>query len=235
MQRYSLAVALEAPMKTLHTIYSALALTTTLVAAPAFAADLVIDEPVVDVPAVQSSAAWYVSGFLGAAGTHVTSDDEFFGDDDDLDLDTGAAYGIAVGTKVFDIFRGELELSGTVQQFGDDIPVESDLYLSTTYLLGNLWFDFDTGSSFTPYIGGGVGYGWASVSSDDDIDELEYDASGFAYQLGAGVRFGLTDNVAFDLGYRFKALPNLEPDDFGGDAEFGVYQHLVQVGVSVSF
>ena len=87
-----------------------------------------------------------------------------------------------------------------------DYSYDLDATLSTVYLLGNLWFDLDTGSALTPYIGGGVGIGWASIDYDGDSDP--WSGSGFAYQVGVGIKYAVTDSMSLDLGYRYMRLGN---------------------------
>lgn len=86
-------------------------------------------------------------------------------------------------------------------------------------VLGNLYFDFDTGSSFTPYLGAGAGYGWADVSGGSDLE-------GFTFALMAGVGFDLSDHLTFDVGYRFRDLMDSGPD---------VMSHEVLAGLRFEF
>ena len=86
-------------------------------------------------------------------------------------------------------------------------------------VLGNLYFDFDTGTSFTPYIGAGAGYGWASVDNGSDLD-------GFAFALMAGVGFDFSENLTLDVGYRFRELMDSGPD---------VMSHEVLAGLRFEF
>ncbi|HUR44184.1 MAG TPA: outer membrane beta-barrel protein, partial [Aestuariivirga sp.] len=69
--------------------------------------------------------------------------------------------------------------------------------MSVSTVLGNLYFDIPTNTAFTPYVGAGVGYGWASIDNAKDKD-------GLAYGLMAGVGIDLTDNITLDAGYRFR-------------------------------
>ena len=68
-----------------------------------------------------------------------------------------------------------------------------------TTVLGNLYLDVPTSTIFTPYIGAGAGYGWATV--DDGPDK-----SGFTYSLMAGVSVDLSQSVALDAGYRYREI-----------------------------
>lgn len=79
---------------------------------------------------------------------------------------------------------------------------------------------------------------------------IEAEGWSFAYQLGAGVLIGLSEHVAIDLGYRFKAIPNVDLDDpefcggghcyppvveFDADDDFDIYEHVAQIGITFGF
>jgi opacity protein-like surface antigen len=205
----------------------------------AFAADLIVDTPAPAAPAA-SAGDWYVSLFAGGVWSPETTGD-YYGWAYDVTTDAGYALGIAVGTKVFDALRVEVELSGTstgisdvYTEFNGDYP-DFDGSVSALYLLGNAWFDLDVGGGFTPYLGGGVGL--ASVSVDFNDWSWNVDGTGFAYQLGAGVKFDVSDNLAIDLGYRFKSVPGLTVEDSGGDelTDIDLTSHVIQAGLTFSF
>jgi len=213
--------------------------TALLVSAPALAADILAEEPIV---VVEPPPMWYVGVFAGAAWTPDFTG-QMCGCDWDFTTDTGFALGVVVGTKVWDAMRVEVELSGT----SNDISgVYSEFYNTTfdgdsvdaVYLMGNLWYDFYVGNGFTPYVGGGIGVAWVSTGIDDFTPDLwELDGSGFAYQLGAGVRFDVAQNVGLDLGYRFKAVPGLDIDDDWGNTleDIDLSSHVFQVGLNFAF
>lgn len=203
-----------------------------LAATPAVAGDLVVD---VAPPAADSPSRAYATFFAG--GTRSSAAAEFWVDGDGFagvggEVEDGYIVGAAVGTEVLPHLRGEAEFSVVMIELGivDDDAVDSIGY----NLLGNLWYDVDTGTSFTPYVGGGVG--WSHNVLTDGVDEETI--SGFVYQLGAGVRFAATENIGFDLGYRYRVLPSAGTSmDLGPDAELKVSAttHIVQGGVTVGF
>lgn len=63
----------------------------------------------------------------------------------------------------------------------------------------NFYYDLDTGTSVTPYVGVGVGY--ARIA--EDTNGAESNEDNFAYNVGAGVSVNLTYNVDVEVGYRF--------------------------------
>lgn len=85
---------------------------------------------------------------------------------------------------------------------------------SALLLLANAYVDLGTWNRITPYVGAGIG--GAHVKWDDltntihDVDGNDYTSTHpgakgwrFAYALTAGASYCLTDNLNFDLGYRF--------------------------------
>lgn len=79
--------------------------------------------------------------------------------------------------------------------------------LRTFTLMANAWYDFDMGNDFTPYIGGGVGY------ADNELKHglLANGSSGdFAWQLGAGVNYKISDGMSVGVGYRYLDAGEIE-------------------------
>ena len=67
-----------------------------------------------------------------------------------------------------------------------------------------------------PYIRGGLGIGWANINAFTDQQPANFSASGLAFQIGAGLRFDLNENVSIDAGFRFKDIVGLSySSDFG--------------------
>jgi opacity protein-like surface antigen len=212
-----------------------------LVAAPALAADLIVDAPMA--PMTVAEADWYVSLFAGGVWTSAIHTD--FGADVAVTSDPGYTLGIAVGTHVFENLRGEVELSyGRVEandvsyDGGPADPVEGPI--SALYLLGNLWYELDIGSGVKPYIGGGLGAGYATADTFFNGNIYGYGPGGvgFAYQVGAGVTFDVSDSMSVDVGYRYKNILGVDFDDNDGS---GVYEdgdvssHVLQAGLTFKF
>ena len=83
-------------------------------------------------------------------------------------------------------------------------------HLSTLFF--NAYFDIDTGTPFTPYLGGGLGMAFNNTEvkfSGDSGSGESWNASKssykttFAWNLGAGLAYAFTENISADLGYRF--------------------------------
>lgn len=217
-----------------------------LASTSAMAADLVVNEPVADVAVPNGFYATFFAGGSFASGETTIQPDIGPGIVIDTDLDGGFIIGGAIGTTLHENLRGEVEFSyiqADVDTIFGGIPVPDDVTVTSTgyNLLANLWYDFSNDSGFTPYIGGGVGFGKTVVSSDDVSGEIT--ASGLLYQLGAGVKVDVADNIALDVGYRYRVLSDAETDfDFGGppppadvDVTTDAVNHIVQAGVTFGF
>ena len=147
------------------------------------------------------------------------------------ELSTGYILGGTAGAEFTDHLRGEVELSYAKNDSDNAVFSNTSTYpysgsgdVSALYVLGNIWLDLPVSARAKLYAGGGAGIGFVNADityvgtgpnfGPDDTD------TGFAFQLGGGAQFGITQRVAFDLGYRFKGITGLEFDDRAGGATF---------------
>ena len=168
--------------------------------------------------------------------------------------------GIAVPALSFTL-PGELPIpvSGTADQLGAMV---------------NLWYDFDTGDVWTPYIGGGLGF--IRVDQGDlrydtgavakavanalaqaqaaqqgippemvppvpvpEVPSLSASDTAFAYQIGAGVGYALSDSTTLQIGYRLQMVDGLS---FSGEnavatvsSETNLRIHFLEIGIRYQF
>ena len=78
--------------------------------------------------------------------------------------------------------------------------------LKSQALMLNGYYDFKNSSKLTPYIG--VGLGLTHVKNKQSLVGLPEESfsdtdNHFTWSAGAGVAYNVTENVAFDLGYRY--------------------------------
>lgn len=74
----------------------------------------------------------------------------------------------------------------------------------------NLYWDFHNDSDFTPYVGAGAGLGivynkYKVESPYGDWSKSDYQTV-FAWNVGAGCSYAITDSLSADLAYRFIGL-----------------------------
>jgi len=203
-----------------------------------------------------------------------------FGESHEADLhgevDNGFLIGGAIGAQISENFRAELEVSHArldtkteVEDYvlyeptlGQNYSAKDDDDLRELFIMANIWFGFPVSSVFSPYVGGGVGVAHVDANfgvgefqvgvpqSDTFSAAVDADSWNFAYQLGAGIMIALSEHFAIDLGYRFKAIPNVDLDnpefcggkdcyppvvDFDADDDFDIHEHVAQIGLTIGF
>lgn len=191
----------------------------------------------------------------------------------------GWLLGMAVGANLSDSVRGEVEIShARLETSTSGMYTEYNSYnngnniynyynttnitkdnLSATFLMANLWYDIDMGSSITPYIGGGVGAAYVDGhfygnfnSNNDPANYYDLHASGWApaFQVGGGLKVAVSPNMDLDFGYRYKQVVDVGvststdsevesyTDDISGyraDSKMNFGVHVLQAGLTVHF
>ncbi|WP_342644053.1 outer membrane protein [Rhodoligotrophos ferricapiens] len=194
--------------------------------------------------------------------------DDFFAFNGDTKFDTGWLVGGNIGYELGNGLRGEVEVS-YMQAGNDKIKGRyAELYdydndgvllvgngsdrargdLSATFVLANLWYDFDMGTPFRPYIGGGVGVAFVDQNLKVFGAKLIDDSTtAFAFQAGAGFKWALSDAIDLDIGYRFKGALDAKLKDRGyysdqfvdagyvAQSKDDLFVHTVQAGLTFHF
>ena len=197
-----------------------------------------------------SSAAMaqgYNGWYLGARGGVTWLEDSSStvgGVAHNIDYDRGYNIGGSVGYQ----FGGPFRLEAEVVHRKNDV----DSYtlggtrlggaageMSSLALMVNGFYDFQTGTAFTPYVGLGVGYArisadgitatGAGVTNSDDDNK-------FAYQAIAGLAYQLTPEVSLTADYRYFATqdPKFRLSN-GSTLESEYKTHNVMVGLMLRF
>jgi opacity protein-like surface antigen len=130
----------------------------------------------------------------------------------------------AIGVEILRPFGGlrvELEgrhraTPGPAEQSWPTAPAASGTFRaavadewSTTV---NAWRDLQFTEHFGGYLGGGLGIGGCSYAfggrpaADDEAAAGAGRLGGFAWQVGGGLTYALSDRISCDVGYRFHAL-----------------------------
>ena len=136
-----------------------------------------------------------------------------------------------------------IRLEGEVLYFQSDVSNISGTAasgdLSNASLMFNAFYDFNTDSNWTPFIGGGIGYAHVtydnlSVGGATRIDDSD---DAFAWQFRAGVSYQLSPSLSINGSYRLYGTDNLifkDPTNasvtsegmLNQGAEFGVRFHF---------
>ena len=220
---------------------AALALLPALLAlrTPAAAADMgyppILEAPeAVPVPVpVEIGSNWYFRGDLGMdfVRPHVT-----YGPAPFVDLTAGDSLegwfgGLGAGLRLNKRFRTDVTVDWRRKDFRggtgvDDLHPAVDSSLNLWTGLANVYFDFGSWRSITPYVGAGAGLAYVDLRAPSvlsTISQVPTRGSGgahFAAAAMAGVAFSATENVKVDLGYRYLWL-----DDAKGAAD-GTGNHI---------
>lgn len=188
---------------------------TPLVAALAFA------------PAAQAEA-WYAGGF---GALNVTHDGDVNGTGDQATYDLGYGAGGYVGMH----FSPNLRIEGELSYRTNDIDTVSGGAVigdvETTALMLNLFYDLSPSEKLNPHVGFGLGV----ADADYTVDGSLYGDTVLAMQLGAGVDYGLGNNLAVTFDYRLFITDDLA---IGGGAGMGAVEYwnsALLVGIRKKF
>lgn len=189
----------------------------------------------------QMQSDWY--GELGAGVAFQSETDvSQSGFAASTDFDTGFIISGAIGRQ-YPMFRSDIELVYLTNDFDSisisgigSAPLDGDA--STFAGILNVYYDFDTGTMWRPFVGAGLGF--ANVSVDGSIvgvPLVDDDDWVFAYQFKAGVSFQFDATTDFLINYRFSGTEDLDLNDSAGFplSVDGVENHSVQAGVRFRF
>lgn len=110
--------------------------------------------------------------------------------------------------------------------------------VSTTYFMVNGYYDFETTTAWTPYIGAGIGVGAVDVDySPSDVGIIDDDATAFAYQVIGGVDYAFNDSSSVFAAGRYRGTSDVEVDValFPGELEIENRGFLAEIGYRYSF
>jgi opacity protein-like surface antigen len=153
---------------------------------------------------------------LDYSDIHV-SDSELYNDEDDFVYGAGLVVGrslegdigLPLRVELEYMYRSDFEYSWSETGGGDNVDVDVESNVQTVF--ANMYYDIDTGTDFTPYVG--FGLGWARVKTEwsgtgtvggANFDQGEEDTeNNFAYNLGLGCAYDINPNWTMELGYRY--------------------------------
>lgn len=173
----------------------------------------------------------YISGNVGSVMLSDSGTDFAGVVSADISHDTGYAVSLAVGRKV-EYVRVEAELAYRTTDIDKLAGVSVGGDVTALSLMANCFFDMNTGTAFTPFLGGGIGVSnidaklvIAPYSFSDDVNV-------FTYQAIAGFSYALSEKMSLDLSYRY--LATTEPK-FKGDIDSEYKGNNFMLGLRYSF
>lgn len=152
-----------------------------------------------------------------------------------LGYDFNSQFGVPVRAEVEYALRGNSEKSWNYDKILD---LKGAWNASTLFL--NLYYDFRNSTAFTPYVGAGLGmaFNYANYTFSVPGFNANFDdhRTTFAWNVGAGVAYDITDNFAVDLGYRYVNLGYYEVDlPEGGKIKNQPSNHEFMLGLRYTF
>ena len=181
--------------------------------------DETADVPFSDVAYGNASAAnrFYLTGIVGASfgtlqsgGFNTAGGFDNIGQANDSLLTAGGAVGMAFARdngqlRVEVEGRGRNALTGLTNSFEPPAPTFFYSVRATDgwSVMSNVWRDWYLTKRLGVYGGGGIGAGGYRLSVDDTVVSGYGHVGAFAWQVGAGATYQLTDRATIDLGYRF--------------------------------
>ena len=147
------------------------------------------------------------------------------------------AYGIktcAVRTEV------EFNLKETAKKHFSSKDSTASLAVKDRSIMLNAYYDINTGTKFTPYVGAGLGVAMLKASergtySDNKSANASDSRNTFAWQIGAGVSYALTDQFNVDFGYRYLDEGHVAYRDVNSLNKYEAKAHELSLGVRYTF
>lgn len=182
---------------------------------------------------VEIGSGWYLRGDIA----YVPSDkvrarikgEEWLGSERG-DTKATAAYSGGIGYQFTDNIRGDIT-AGYRKMKVSDTPIEAGIW----DVMANAYYDIGNFSGVTPYIGAGIGM----VNVDYKVKGLAgdvlngTDTTRLQWALMAGAAIDVTENVKFDLGYRYARIASGDAGNIGGltVADRGLQSHQLRAGL----
>jgi hypothetical protein len=201
-------------------------------AAPAFAADMPLYPPVIEIPDVDYgyTGSFYLRGSAAANAMwsgevdHPTVDPSIYPITEygyGYSVGVGAGYETGTGLR-FDVTLDHLRNDGMEAEIDDDggplVDGTHTLALRSTVALANAYYDVGFGDGYSAaggpvaYIGGGIGVAFNDFTVTDPNDDTTTDQNASLAAAGmAGLGYDFGPFVA-DIGYRALYIASLEND-----------------------
>jgi len=179
----------------------------------------------------------YLNGNLGAVWLSDSDLSQSDGTKGKAEYDTGFGFAAALGYD-FGPARAEAEVGYRIHDYdkvgaSGQEKVNAGGDVTGWDFMVNGYYDFENTTSFTPYIGGGIGAAILDSSGVNagGINMSSGDDTVFAYQAIAGVAYIFAEVWAVQLEYRF--FGTADPTYSGTDSEY--MSHNFFIGIRYDF
>ncbi|MCS0503945.1 outer membrane protein [Ancylobacter mangrovi] len=186
------------------------------------------DDLLANAPVIEDSTGWYLRGDVGYVVNETPDWSSLNFDSAAADLGDAWLLGIGGGFKLNDWLRLDLTADYRTEADYGSGGLSADFSAAT--FLANAYIDLGTWNGFTPYLGAGVGAGFASFDNVDFNGARIGDADGWGLAWGvmAGVSVSLGPNWLLDVGYRYLSLDGIDLGN--GLPDFDQRAHEIRIG-----
>lgn len=131
--------------------------------------------------------------------------------------------------------------------WGSGTPVDITFKnkLRTKAAFFNVYYDIETCTDFIPYVGGGIGYARLKHKAKlvGDAENGKDRENNFAWNVGFGLGYIVTDNITLDLGYRYTDYGNIKNTavetrsyaTITSASKYDITSHEVSLGLRYNF
>ena len=167
--------------------------------------------------------AWYLRGEAGVGISSYSI----------LDSETAFAMGIGIGYKYNEMLRTDITFDAAFD-YSESItfgavgaaPLVASASLDAYDVMLNGYLDISMFGMIKPYIGAGIGYGWVDGTVSAGGVTIAGDDDGLAVAGMAGVTIDLSEQLAIDVGYKYRVIM-ISGEDFD--------DHLIRAGLRFYF
>lgn len=119
-------------------------------------------------------------------------------------------------------YNGEAKESGvsSINAWGQNVNLNWREKTRSMSIMANAYYEFDTKTKISPYIGGGLGWSRLRTAANGEIVDIMLPGgsmgsipftgsehrNNFAWNIQAGISYTITQNWVMDLGYRYTDL-----------------------------
>jgi opacity protein-like surface antigen len=150
--------------------------------------------------------------------------------------------GLPVRAELEYAYHSQLDYNPTPTFIGALVPSYLRSHVDSQTLFVNAYYDIATGTAFTPYVGGGLGMAWNHTKATGTViatgasQDYRKTTERFAWNLGAGCAYDLSENWKLSAGYRYLDLGKVVWGDSASQlSSKDITAHEVMLGLRYQF
>ena len=123
-----------------------------------------------------------------------------------------AKQGVSLRTEMEFLYRTNLGYEANPTFTNAETPTKFTSKMTSKTVFFNGYYDFTNTTKFTPFVGGGIGFSMNNTKTNGSLTNGTLPAEGtinktdFAWNVGGGVAYALTEHISLDVTYRYADL-----------------------------